>query len=88
LSNFNKKGIMDVNALKIRLQELIDETTDRHILEKIYQQLSAEQKDDWWENLSESQKNRLGESEQQYKRREVLSNEAVLKKIQQWQLQF
>jgi thiamine pyrophosphate-dependent acetolactate synthase large subunit-like protein len=75
---------MDVNALKIRLKELIDETTDVRILEKIYQQLSSEQKDDWWETLSESQKNRLNESEQQYKRREVVSNEAVLKKIQQW----
>jgi thiamine pyrophosphate-dependent acetolactate synthase large subunit-like protein len=84
LSNFNKKEIMDVNALKIRLQELIDETTDVRILEKIYQQLSSEQKDDWWETLSESQKNRLNESEQQYKRGEVVSNEAVLKKIQQW----
>jgi len=77
---------MEDNAstkIKTKLHELIENTNDEKILENLFQQLSDNKKD-WWENLSEIQKQRLSESEQQYKRGEIVSNETVLEKIQQW----
>ncbi len=74
---------MHLTKIKTKLHELIENTNDEKILENLFQQLSDNKKD-WWENLSEIQKQRLSESEQQYKRGEIVSNETVLEKIQQW----
>ena len=74
---------MSDNEIKNRLHELIENSNDRHVLEKIYQELSSEE-DDWWHSLTTNQKLRLQESEEQYKTGQVVSNEAVLKKIAAW----
>jgi thiamine pyrophosphate-dependent acetolactate synthase large subunit-like protein len=75
---------MHLTKIKTKLHELIESTNDEKILENLYQQLSDNKEEDWWENLSETQKKELSESEHQYKRGEIVSNEAVLEKIQQW----
>ncbi len=74
---------MHLTKIKTKLHEPIENTNDEKILENLFQQLSDNKKD-WWENLSEIQKQRLSGSEQQYKRGEIVSNETVLEKIQQW----
>jgi thiamine pyrophosphate-dependent acetolactate synthase large subunit-like protein len=74
---------MHLTKIKIKLHELIESTDDEKILEDLYQQL-ADYKVDWWDGLSETQKQRLSESEQQYNRGAIVSNEKVLEKIQQW----
>lgn len=73
---------MHLTKIKTKLHELIESTNDEKILENLFQQLS-DNKEDWWENLSEIQKQRLSESEQQYDRGGIVSNEAVFEKIQQ-----
>jgi L-rhamnose mutarotase len=75
---------MHLTKIKTKLHELIESTEDEKILENVYQQLSDNKEQDWWKDLSEIQKQRLSESEEQYKRGEVVSNETVLEKIQQW----
>lgn len=74
---------MDAKTIKVKLHELIENTDDKEILDNVYQQL-ATTKEDWYETLTQDQKFRLSESEEQYNKGEVVSNEIVLKKIQQW----
>ena len=71
---------MSDSEIKNRLHELIENSSNRQVLEKIYQELSSGE-DDWWHSLTTNQKLRLQESEEQYKTGQVVSNEAVLKKI-------
>lgn len=69
---------MNVSAMKSELHKLIDQTNDEALLQFIYNELSP---DDWMDGLSDEQRLRLQESEEQYKKGNVVSNEAVLKKI-------
>lgn len=57
---------MSDNEIKNRLHELIENTSDIQVLEKIYNELSSDENDDWWDALTENQKQRLSESEEQY----------------------
>lgn len=73
---------MDVNTIKSKLHQLIDETEDEDILTSLYLELSPSE--DWMDSLSTKQKLLLEESQEQYKTGKVVSNDDVLKRIQQW----
>lgn len=76
---------MNVNSLKEQLHQLIERTDDEKLLSEIYNKINAEAENtDWWGALTGAQKNRVLESEQQYQKGDVVTNEEVLQKIQQW----
>jgi hypothetical protein len=75
---------MNAHNLKSQLHQLIEDADEQELLE-IYKKINPEPgSGNWWAELSETQKARILESEQQYRKGEVISNEAVLQKIQQW----
>lgn len=76
---------MDTNTIKNHLHGLIDETDDVQLLSELVEQIEqAKNGADWWETLTESRQQRILESEEQYKKGAVVSNEVVMKKIQTW----
>ena len=79
---FNKRKTMDVSTIKSRLHQLIDQTNDEDRPAYIYRELLQEE--DWMDSLSSEQRLRLEESQEQYKKGKIISNDDVLKRIQQW----
>lgn len=76
---------MNVTSLKNQLHQLIESTDDEELLSEIYKKINPEPENaDWWEMLGSNQKSRILESEQQYQKGDVVTNEDVLQKIQQW----
>lgn len=73
---------MSANDIKTKIHNLVESTTDETVLQDVYLQLTGNK--DWWETLSDTQKQRITESEIQYKNGKTVSNEVVLQKIQQW----
>lgn len=75
---------MSDSEIRNRLHQFIENTSDIRMLENIYNELAPDGDGDWWDSLNENQKQRLSESEEQYKAGKIVSNEDVLKKIEQW----
>lgn len=73
---------MDINKIKSELHQLIDQTDNEDALVYIYQELLPSE--DWMDSISLNQKLRLDESQEQYKKGRIISNDEVLKRIQQW----
>lgn len=75
---------MNVSHIKTQLHQLIEDTNDEKLFTDLAAKINQAKKgDDWWITYNESQQQRILESEQQYKRGEVVSNETVMAKIQQ-----
>jgi thiamine pyrophosphate-dependent acetolactate synthase large subunit-like protein len=76
---------MDVTSIKNQLHQLIDETNDEQLLQDLIHTIEQNQPGkDWWSEVPEGRKQRILESEEQYKKGEIISNEEVMQKIQQW----
>lgn len=73
---------MDINKIKSELHQLIDQTDNEDALVYIYQELLPSE--DWMDSISLNQKLRLEESQEQYKKGRIISNDEVLKRIQHW----
>jgi hypothetical protein len=73
------------NELKKELHQLIDSCTNETILEEAKELLKASPvKKDWWDELSEEDKNLVMESEEEYEKGEYISNTELLQKFEEW----
>lgn len=70
---------MDIQLEKLELIKLLVETENPAILKSIRKILKKEQKD-WWDDLTDSQKEDIAQSELEFERGEFSSFEDVMKK--------
>jgi len=79
-------NIMDVTALRADLHNMIDKISDRNILKAVRTLLSekAATKDDWWDMISQEEKEEIEQGLSEAERGEVTSHEEVMEKYKKW----
>ncbi|CAD0001571.1 MULTISPECIES: hypothetical protein [Flavobacterium] len=70
---------MDIQLEKLELIKLLVDTEDPTILKSIRKIFKKEQKD-WWDDLTDEQKEDLELSMQEFERGEVVGYESILKR--------
>jgi len=70
---------MDIQLTKREAINLIEETNDPSIIEAVIKLLTKKKKD-WWDDLSDEQKESVAQSELEFERGEFTSFEDVMKK--------
>jgi predicted transcriptional regulator len=77
---------MDVTALRADLHNMIDKISDRNILKAVRTLLSekAATKDDWWDMISQEEKEEIEQGLSEAERGEVTSHEEVMEKYKKW----
>lgn len=65
---------MDIQAEKISLAQLLLQTEDESIIKKVKAIFKKEQKD-WWDELSDDQKNEIEEADREIDRGEFVTSE-------------
>ena len=74
-------------SLKQNIHTLIESCEDENLLEGVYKILNAIQKPDepdWWNDLTETDKQKLEESIVQYQNGNFKSHDDVMKKANKW----
>ena len=66
---------MDIQAEKITLAQLLLQTEDESIIKKVKAIFKKDQKD-WWDDLSQDQKNEIEEADKEIDRGEFVTSEA------------
>jgi hypothetical protein len=69
---------------KAKLHQLVDLCNDDFLLEEAKAILETSQTNDWWDELTEEDKNMLTESEAQYERKEFVTNAELMKRYEEW----
>lgn len=75
---------MNVEATKIELIQLLLKTQKESLLAKIKQVFEEESQSDWWDNLSDDEKEEIKKGLQQADRNEVVSHESAMKAFNKW----
>ncbi|GGE99983.1 hypothetical protein [Flavobacterium limi] len=70
---------MDIQLEKLELIKMLADTEDPAIIKSIRKILKKEKKD-WWDDLTDAQKEDLELSMQEFERGEVVSYESILKR--------
>lgn len=70
---------MDIQLKKLELIKKIAETEDLAIIQSI-QKIFTKKNKDWWDDLTDEQKEDLELSMQEFERGEVVSYESILKR--------
>lgn len=70
---------MNVEATKIELIQLLLKTQKESLLAKIKQVFEEESQSDWWDDLSDDEKEELKKGLQQADKKDVVSHESVMK---------
>lgn len=70
--------------IKYQLHQLIDQCEDTVLLEEAKVLLEAAKESDWWDELSEEDKNLVMESEAQYGKGNFISHEELLQRFEAW----
>lgn len=70
---------MDIQLGKREAINMIEETNDPSIIEAVIKLLTKKKKD-WWDDLTEAQKENVAQSELEFERGEFTSFEDVMKK--------
>lgn len=70
---------MDIESEKLKIIKILEETNDLSII-KAVKKLLTEAKKDWWDDLTEEQKEELELSVKEFERGEVVSYEDLMKK--------
>ena len=71
--------------IKQQLHQLIDQCENEELLEEAKTLLEAGNKEkDWWDDLTETDKNLLMESEVQYGKGDFINHEELMKRFEQW----
>ena len=70
---------MDIQLGKREAINMIEETNDPSIIEAVIKLLTKKKKD-WWDDLSDEQKENVAQSELEFERGEFTSFEDVMKK--------
>lgn len=74
---------MDVKAIKLELVQKIIETTEESILERIKSILDMSSERDWWDFISEEEKQAIDEGLADLDSGNTISHEEVLKKAKE-----
>ena len=70
--------------IKQQLHQLIDQCENEELLEEAKTLLEAGNKEkDWWDDLTETDKNLLTESEVQYGKGDFINHEELMKRFEQ-----
>jgi predicted transcriptional regulator len=72
------------NSVKQELHQLIDDCDNELLLTEAKELLLSSTVQDWWEELSEEDKNSVFESEADYKKGEYVSHEELMKQFAKW----
>jgi predicted transcriptional regulator len=75
------KVFMDLKTKKLELVRLILRTEKPAVLEKVEAILKKEVDSDWWDEISEDEKNAIKEALAEADRGELISHEKVMKEI-------
>lgn len=78
---------MSQEDLKKNIHTLVESCEDENLLEGVLKILNAVQKPDepdWWNELNETDTQRLEESLVQYKKGKIKGHDAVMKKAAEW----
>jgi len=67
--------------IKQELLELVKNCNDESILEEAKALLQDDQKGDWWDDLTEEDKNLVLESEARYEKGEFISHEELMRQV-------
>ena len=70
---------MDIQLEKLELIKMLADTEDPAIIKSI-RKIFKKEKKDWWEDLTEEQKEDLELSMEEFERGEVVSYESILKR--------
>ena len=70
---------MDIQLEKLELIKMLAETDDQSIIESVKKIFSSNKKD-FWEELSQEQRDEIEESEREYERGEYVNFEEFIKK--------
>ena len=70
------------SSIKKEIHELVDKCNDEQLLNETRELLSTA--GDWWEDLSEEDKNLLTESEAQYSKGDFISHTELMQRFEQW----
>lgn len=71
-------------SIKKELHQLIDECDNELILEEAKALLETDKADDWWDDLSEEDKNLVKESEVQYGKGNYISHQELMQRFEEW----
>lgn len=74
---------MDISAEKIDLIQWLSALTDEHIIQQI-KSIKAKSSTDWWNEISEKERQEILEGISQADRGELTPNEEVLRKYSKW----
>lgn len=70
------------NSIKKEIHELVDKCNDEHLLNDAKELL--ETAGDWWDELSEEDKNLIMESETQYGKGDFISHQELMQRFEAW----
>mgnify|MGYP001576596879 FL=1 len=70
------------NPIKQELHELVDKCDNEILLEEARELLQSG--NDWWEDLSETDKNLVMESETQYNKGNFVNHKELMQRFEEW----
>lgn len=71
--------------IKQQLHQLVDQCENEELLEEVKSLLETGNKEkDWWDDLTETDKNLLMESEVQYGKGNFINHEELMKRFEEW----
>jgi predicted transcriptional regulator len=73
---------MSIAELKEEIHKIVDRTNDEEILENYLEMMNSET--DFWDELTEQQKQNVLEAKKQCENGETISHEDALKEISKW----
>lgn len=71
-------------SIKKELHQLIDNCDNELILEEAKALLETEKADDWWDEMTEEDKNLVKESEVQYGKGNYISHQELMQRFEEW----
>ena len=75
------KTLMNLQAKKLEIVQLILNTEKPSVLKKVEDVLKKEEPSDWWDEISEAERQAIEESLAEADRGEVIPHEEVMKQI-------
>jgi hypothetical protein len=70
------------DSIKQELHKLIDQCNNEVLLEEAKELLKTEI--DWWDELSEQDKNLVKESEMQYEKGDFINHQELMQRFEEW----
>ena len=72
------------NLLKQELHKLVDDCDNETLLMEAKNVLLAASKDDWWNEMSENDKNLLQDSEAEYNAGDFITHKQLMQQFEEW----